>query len=63
MFHIDLGFFRGPSNLTAVVQAGENPSNKTIMKSIDGYISYLSIMDAATRYVWVVPLKNKQPPI
>ena len=63
MFHIDLGFFRGPSNLTDVVRDGANPSSTTIVKSIEGNTTYLSIVDAATRYLWVFPLKSKQPPI
>jgi hypothetical protein len=63
MFHMDLGFFRGPSNLPEVVRDGVNPSKKTIIKSIDGHTSYLSIVDAATRHLWVFPLKTKHPPI
>ena len=63
IFHMDLGFFRGPSNLTEAVRDGANPSSTTIIKSIEGNTSYLSIVDAATRYLWVFPLKSKQPPI
>ena len=46
MFHMDLGFFRGPSNLTEVVRDGANPSSTTIIKNIEGNTSYLSIVDA-----------------
>ena len=60
---MDLGFFRGRSNLTEVVQDGANSLSTTIIKSIEGNTSYLSIVDAATRYLWVFPLKSKQPPI
>jgi hypothetical protein len=63
MFHMDLGFFRGPANLVEVVRDGAVPSSTTIIKSIEGYTSYLSIIDAATRFLWVFPLKNKHPPI
>jgi hypothetical protein len=61
-FHMDLGFVSGPSNLEAVVQKGENPKHTT-QKSQDGYVAYLLIIDAASRYTWVFLLKNKQPPI
>jgi hypothetical protein len=63
MFHMDLGFFRGPSNLPSVVNAGAAPENPTLIKSIDGHTSYLSIVDAAMRYLWVFPLRSKHPPI
>jgi hypothetical protein len=63
MFHMDLGFFRGPPNLTAIVHDGANPEYPTIVKSIEGHTTYLSIVDAATRYLWVFPLKSKHPPI
>jgi hypothetical protein len=63
MFHMDLGFFRGPSNLTSVVRDSAVPAGPTIIKSIEGHTAYLSIVDAATRYLWVSPLKNKHPPI
>ena len=63
MLHMDLGFFRGAPNLTEAVRDGANPSNITIIKSIEGSTSYRSIVDAVTRYLWVFPLKSKQPPI
>jgi hypothetical protein len=63
MFHMDLGFFRGPSNLPEVVHDGAAPANPTLVKSIEGDTSYLSIVDAATRYLWVFLLKSKHPPI
>jgi hypothetical protein len=44
------------------VNDGANPSKDTIIKSIDGNVTYLSIVDAATRYLWVFPLKSKNPP-
>ena len=63
MFHMDLGFFRGPSNLPAMIRDGAAPTKPTIIKSLDGHTSYLSIVDAATRHLWVFPLKTKHPPI
>ena len=55
MFHMDLRFFRGPSNLEDVVHNGAQPSDTTIIKSIDGHVAYLSIVDAATRMLWTFP--------
>jgi hypothetical protein len=63
MFHMHLGFFRGPSNLEAAVHKGAQPSDTTIIKSIEGHVAYLSIVDAATRMLWTFPLKSKHPPI
>jgi hypothetical protein len=61
-FHIDLGFIRGPKNLQEVLQDGAVPKD-TVLKSHDGFSSYLLIIDAATRYIWVFLLKSKDPPI
>jgi hypothetical protein len=63
MFHMDLGFFRGPSNLEEVVHMGATPSDTTIIKSIEGNVAYLSIVDASSRHLWTFPLKSKHPPI
>jgi hypothetical protein len=62
MFHMDMGFFQGPSNLEEVVHNGANPSSKTIIKSIEGNVCYLSIIDTATSMLWTFPLKSKHPP-
>jgi hypothetical protein len=48
---MDLGFRRGPKNLQEVLQG-------TVLKSHDGFSSYLLIIDAATRYIWVFLLKK-----
>ena len=61
-FHMDLGFIRGPKNLQEVLHNGAAPQ-ETIIKSHDGFSSYLLIIDAATRYIWVFLLKSKDPPI
>ncbi len=61
-FHMDLGFIRGPKNLQDVLQDGAVPK-ETVLKSHDGFSSYLLIIDAATRYIWVFLLKSKDPPI
>jgi hypothetical protein len=47
MFHMDLAFFRGPSNLNEAVHHGAQPSDTTIIKSIDGHVACLTIVDAA----------------
>jgi hypothetical protein len=61
-FHMDLGFIRGPKNLQDVLQDKAVPK-ETVIKSHDGFSSYLLIIDAATRYIWVFLLKSKDPPI
>jgi deoxyuridine 5'-triphosphate nucleotidohydrolase len=55
-FAMDYGFVRG----TAYNIKTEGGSTVT---SIDGMNSYLSIIDRATRYMWVFPCKSKTPPI
>ena len=61
-FHMDLGYVSGPANLPEVVKYGKKPS-KTTKPSIDGFEMYLLIIDAASRYIWVFPLKTKEPPL
>ena len=61
MFHMDFGFIRGPSNLCAVVAHRADPAPK-IIASRQGYVCYLLIIDAATRYAWVFPSKSKAAP-
>jgi hypothetical protein len=61
-FHMDLGFIRGPKNLQEVLHDGATPQ-ETIIKSHDGFSSYLLIIDAAAKYIWVFLLKSKDPPI
>jgi hypothetical protein len=50
LFHMDLGFIGGPKNLQEVLHNGATPK-ETIIKSHDGFSSYLLIIDAATRYI------------
>ena len=61
-FHMDLGFVSGPTNLEGILQKGEKPTNVS-QRSHDGYVAYLLIVDAATRYAWAFPLRDKRPPI
>ncbi len=55
-FAMDFGFVRG-SSYNIKTEKG------TTVTSLDGMNSYLSIIDRATRYMWVFPSKSKIPPI
>lgn len=55
-FHMDFGFVRGSKY---VVKSENNPS----ITSIDGYNSYLIIVDRVTRYIWIFLTISKAPPI
>ena len=62
-YHMDVGFIRGPQNLSELIsREATTPGNTTIF-SHDGYSAYLLIIDAATRYIFCFPLKSKSPPI
>ena len=50
LFHMDYGFVHGKHN-------------NRLIRSHDGYDSYLLIMDSKTRYLWIFLCKNKQPPV
>jgi dUTP pyrophosphatase len=54
VFHIDMGFMRG-SDFTGKAEDGR------IITSIDGFNSYLLIIDRKTRYTWVFLTKSKAP--
>ena len=54
--HMDYGFVRGKK------WKSEDKDGK-IITSLDGYRSYLLIVDHATRYKWVFLTKRKTPPI
>ena len=62
MYHLDLAFVSGPSNLKEMIEKGAKQKD-TIIVSREGYIGFLTIIDVATRYLWVFPIKNKDPPI
>ena len=49
-FHMDFGFVHGRKN-------------NRLIRSHDGFDSYLLITDAKTRYLWIFLCKNKNPPI
>ena len=54
-FQMDFGFVRGSD------YAHRDADNRLIT-SIDGYNSYLLIMDSATRHHWIFLTKSKDPP-
>ena len=60
--HMDLAFVSGPSNLKEIIQTGAKP-RETVKKSREGHIGFLTIINVASRYLWVFPIKNKSPPI
>ena len=55
-FHFDYGFIRSEQNQAEGIK-------DIIVRSWDGYNSYLIIVDKHTRYTWVFLSKNKNPPI
>ena len=56
LFHMDFGFVRG-SDYKRKDKSGK------LITSIDGYRSYLIIVDSATGYMWVLLTKTKDPPL
>ena len=61
IFHMDIGFFRGPANLQEVLARTQDAQPK-IIESRQGYVCYLLIVDAKSRYVWAFPMKSKAVP-
>jgi hypothetical protein len=59
---MDLGFIHGPSQHD-LDSTSHNKPKLTLQQSHDGYMAYLLIIDAATRYVFCFPLKTRHPPI
>ena len=59
---MDVGYIRGPANLQDVMNSGATPQGRT-QQSYDGYNSYLLIIDAASRYMFVYMMKSGTPPI
>lgn len=55
-FHMDMGFVRG-------TQFSYRDGDGTLVTSLDGFNSYLIIVDKATRYSWVFLARSKHPPI
>ena len=55
-FRMDMGFVRG-------TQFSYRDKDGTLVTSLDGYNSYLLIVDKATRYTWVFLARSKHPQI
>lgn len=55
-FHVDFGFMKGSG------YCKQDEEGRTIT-SIDGFQSYLLIIDRKTRYIWVFLTKSKKPPL
>ncbi len=57
-FHMDFGFMRASANDYT------QPSKTTnrVVLSYNGFSSYLIVVDAATRFIWVFLTKLKEPP-
>ena len=55
-FHMDFGFVQGSEYR---VKQEHSPTTT----SIDGFNSYLIIMDRVTQYIWVFLTTSKSPPI
>ena len=55
-FHMDFGFVRGSTY-------NVKQENELTLTSIDGYNSYLIIVDTVTRYIWLFLTASKSPPI
>jgi hypothetical protein len=55
-FHMDMGFVHGSSYRT-------KDENGHLITSLDGYNSYLIIVDQASRYTWVFLSKYKVPQV
>ena len=61
VYHIDLSFVGGPSNLEDV-SAGVDRPNLTMKQGCDWYIGFLTIINVATQQLWIHLIKNKDPP-
>ena len=62
VFHMDLSYVSGPSNLDDILSHNA-PPEPTIKRSREGYIGFLTIIDVATRKLWTHNVKSKDPPL
>jgi len=58
-FYMDFGFMRASSS----DYSKPDKSIDRVVDSWDGYSSYLLIVDEASRYIWVLLTKSKEPPM
>ena len=61
-YHMDFVFISGPANLQEVVNKGMG-AEPNLCSDRHGNTAFLLIICAATRYIWVFPVKSKHPPI
>ena len=62
VFHMDLSFVSGLSNLEDMITSN-TPPKETVQRSCNGYICFLTIVDVATRNLWTHYVKSKDPPL
>ena len=62
VFHMDLSYVSGPSNLDDILTYNA-PPEPSLKRSRDGYIGFLTIIDVASRYIWTHSVKSKDPPL
>ena len=58
-FYMDFGFMRA----SAADYSSPHKGTDRVVRSYDGYSSYLLIIDKASRYVWVFLTASKNPPL
>jgi len=58
-FYMDYGFMRASTANFSQLHKGTD----WVVRSYDGYSSYLLIIDEASRYVWVFLTASKDPPL
>jgi hypothetical protein len=58
-FYMDFGFMRASSSDFSQ----PNKQHERVITSWDGYLSYLLVIDKASRYIWVFLMKSKEPPL
>jgi hypothetical protein len=58
-FYMDFGFMRA----SAADYSRPHKGTDCVVRSYDGYTSYLLIIDEASRYVWVFLRASKNPPL
>ena len=56
-FFCDFGFIRSSTD----DYLKPDPERDRIVKSFDGFKSYLAIVDDFTRYTWIFPCRSKHP--
>jgi hypothetical protein len=58
-FYVDFGFLRASTSN----YSKPNPESDRIVTSIDGFTSYLLVVDKFSRYMWIFLCMTKEPPI